>query len=96
LGCAGLHGMLKKNLEFGIWLKKTAHGYKYGREAITGIKKWAEQNLDYECFLYPVDRANIASRKIPETLGGKVVREYEHKKINGNVLYLLEYRIDKS
>ncbi|OWY66182.1 GNAT family N-acetyltransferase [cyanobacterium TDX16] len=96
LGCAGLHGMLGKTPEFGIWLKKTAHGYKYGLEAIRGIKNWAEQNLDYEYFLYPVDRANIASRKIPETLGGKVVREYKHKKTNGNILYLLEYRIEKS
>jgi [ribosomal protein S5]-alanine N-acetyltransferase len=96
LGCAGLHGMLGKTPEFGIWLKKTAHGRKYGLEAIRGIKNWAEQNLDYEYFLYPVDRANIASRKIPETLGGKVVREYEHKKTNGNILYLLEYRIERA
>ncbi|MDZ4875470.1 MAG: hypothetical protein CLLPBCKN_004866 [Chroococcidiopsis cubana SAG 39.79] len=71
--------MLGKTPEFGIWLK-TAHGRKYGLEAIRGIKNWAEQNLDYEYFLYPVNRANIASRKIPETLGGKVVREYEHKR----------------
>jgi len=77
-------------------VKKTAHGRKYGLEAITGVKNWAEQNLDCECFLYPVDRANIASRKIPEALGGEVVREYEHKKMNGNILYLLEYRINKS
>ncbi|WP_039717664.1 GNAT family N-acetyltransferase [Scytonema millei] len=96
LGCAGLHGMLGKTPEFGIWLKKAAHGYKYGLEAIRGIKSWAEQNLDCEYFLYPVDRANIASRKIPEALGGKVVREYEHKKTNGNILYLLEYCLNRS
>lgn len=95
LGCAGLHGMLGKTPEFGIWLKKIAHGHKYGLEAIIGIKNWAEKNLDYDCFLYPVDRANLPSRKIPEALGGKVIREYEHKKINGNILYLVEYRIDK-
>ena len=95
LGCAGLHDMLGKIPKFGIWLKKAAHGHKYGLEAIKGIKSWAEQNLDCESFLYPVDRANLPSRKIPEALGGKVIREYEHQKINGNILYLVEYRIDK-
>jgi RimJ/RimL family protein N-acetyltransferase len=96
LGCAGLHGMFGKTPEFGIWLKKAAHGHKYGLEAIAGIKNWAEQNLDYEYFLYPVDRANTPSRKIPEALGGKVAREYEYKKMSGNILYLVEYKIYKN
>jgi [ribosomal protein S5]-alanine N-acetyltransferase len=95
-GCAGLHGMLGETPKFGIWLKKAAHGHKYGLEAITGIKIWAEQKLDCESFLYPVDRANLPSRKIPEALGGEVIREYEHQKINGNILHLLEYRIDRT
>lgn len=95
LGCVGLHGMFGKTPEFGIWLKKTAHGHKYGLEAITGIENWAEQNLDCEYFLYPVDRANIPSRKIPEALGGKAMREYEYKKADGNILNFVEYHIYK-
>jgi [ribosomal protein S5]-alanine N-acetyltransferase len=91
LGCVGIHDLTGKTPELGIWLKKSAHGSKYGLEAITGVKNWAEANLDYEYLRYPVDLANIPSRKIPEALGGKVIREYEHKKINGNILYLLEY-----
>jgi hypothetical protein len=47
------------------------------------------QQLYYEYFLYPVDRANTPSRKIPEALGGKVAREYEYKKMSGNILDLL-------
>ena len=96
LGCAGLHDMLGKIPEFGIWLKKSAHGYKYGLEAIAGIKNWADKNLDYEYFLYPVERENIPSRKIPEALDGKIIREYEYKKTNRNILNFVEYRIDKN
>ncbi len=96
LGCAGIHGITRKNPELGIWLKKTAHGNKYGLEAITGIKKWADENLDYEYLLYPVDQANIASRKIPESLGGEIFREYSKVNMSGNILHIVEYRISKN
>lgn len=95
LGCAGLHN-LDKVPELGIWLKKSAHGNKYGLEAITVLKEWADQNLDYEYLLYLVDRNNIASRKIPEALGGKVIQEYEEISMSGNVLQTVEYRIYKN
>lgn len=96
LGCAGIHGINCKNPELGIWLKKAAHGNKYGLEAITGIKNWADENLEYEYLLYPVDRANIASRKIPEFLGGKIFREYNKVNRSGNILHIVEYRIYKN
>ena len=92
LGCAGIHD-IARNPEIGIWLKRSAHGNKYGLEAITAIKKWADENLNYECLRYPVDRRNIASRKIPEALGGKIFREYDQVNMSGNTLHLLEYRI---
>ena len=95
LGCASLHNLAKKP-QLGIWLKKAAHGNKYGLETITAIKDWADENLDYEYLLYPVDKANIASRKIAEALGGKVWQEYEKTNLSGNVLNTLEYRIYKS
>jgi len=96
LGCAGIHGIhnvKQQHPELGIWLKKAAHGNKYGLEAIAAIKNWADANLKYEYLSYPVDRRNVASRKIPEALGGQISREYEHIKMNGNILHLLEYRI---
>jgi RimJ/RimL family protein N-acetyltransferase len=62
-------------------------------EAITAIKKWAEENLNYEYLRYPVDRRNIASRKIPEALGGKIFRQYDRVNMSGNNLRLLEYII---
>lgn len=95
LGCAGIHDIKQKDPELGIWLKKAAHGHKYGQEAITAIKNWAEQNLDYNYLRYPVDKANIASRKIPESLGGNLADEYDKINLSGNILHIVEYRIYK-
>ena len=95
LGCAGLHD-IDKELRLGIWLKKAAHGNKYGLEAITALKEWADRNLDYEYILYPVDRRNIASKKIPEALGGKVISQYQKVNMSGKLLDTLEYRIYKN
>jgi len=94
LGCTGLH-QLDKKPTLGIWLKQAAHGNKYGLEAITGIKEWVDTNLDCEYLSYSVDKRNIASRKIPELLGGKVVREYADINQMGKVLHLVEYRFYK-
>ncbi|MEA5502891.1 GNAT family N-acetyltransferase [Halotia wernerae UHCC 0503] len=95
LGCSGIHELNSKYPAAGIWLKKSAHGNGYGLEAIAALKKWAEDNLDYEYLIYPVDRANIPSRKIPERLGGQIFREYEQINLSGNILRLIEYRIPK-
>jgi len=78
LGNAGLH-LDKEQPEFGIWIKKSAHGNGCGFEAIRGIKEWAEQNLDYDYLSYPVVKDNKSSRKIPEKLGGKNVRSFVGK-----------------
>jgi len=93
VGCAGLHHVDGKIPEMGIWLRRTAHGSRYGREAMTAIKKWADEKLDYEYIKYPVADKNIASRKIPESMGGKVEDEYDDKGLGGNEFHSLEYRI---
>lgn len=95
LGCTGIHNINRKDPELGIWLKKAAHGNKYGLEAIAAIKDWADTNLEYEFLRYPVDQANIASRKIPEALGGKIIRKYDKTNMSGNTLHLVEYKIYK-
>lgn len=59
--------------ELGIWIKKSAHGKKLGLENISALVEWARANLCYQFLIYPVDRANIASRKIPEALGGQII-----------------------
>lgn len=95
LGGAGIHHIDTKTPELGIWIKRSAYGNKYGQEAVAGLKKWADNNLEYEYLLYPVAKENIASRKIPESMGGKVVREFIGKKENGEDMEELEYRIYK-
>ncbi|MGH2414924.1 MAG: GNAT family N-acetyltransferase, partial [Microcystaceae cyanobacterium] len=73
LGCTGIHEIHSKNPVLGIWIKKSAHGQGYGLEAITALKNWADENLDYEYLIYDVDKENIPSRRIPEKLGGQIV-----------------------
>ena len=96
LGIAGLHGLAKDNPEFGVWIKKAAHGNKYGREAMQAFKAWAEKNHDYEYIRYPVAERNIASRKTAESLGGEVAKEYDRKMPSGRTYHMVEYWIPKS
>jgi RimJ/RimL family protein N-acetyltransferase len=93
LGCAGIHKINTNYPELGIWLKKSAHGNNYGLETITALKTWAEENLHYKSLVYTVDKRNVPSRKIPEKLGGRIVREYKKTNLSGKVLQLLEYKI---
>jgi len=93
LGCTGIHDIHSKHPELGIWLKKSAQGKGYGLEAITALKRWADENLDYEYLIYDVDKANSPSRRIPEKLGGQITREYDKTNLSGRVLYILEYKI---
>jgi hypothetical protein len=57
------------------------------------LKKWADKNMDYKYIIYPANRKNIPSRKIPEALGGKVVKAHEKVNMSGKLLNALEYRI---
>ena len=93
LGHGGLHHIGGDTPELGIWIKQGAHGQAYGREAVTALTRWGFENLQVRYLVYPVDRRNIASRKIPESLGGVVEAEYEHTNLSGRVLDIVEYRI---
>jgi [ribosomal protein S5]-alanine N-acetyltransferase len=95
LGCAGLHDLDSPTPELGVWLKKSAQGRGFGFEAVASLKKWADGNLNYRVLVYPVDEANIASRKIPEKLGGTVTRQYVEKSMSGKALHLVIYEIPR-
>ncbi len=95
LGCGGIHELKTRTPKLGIWIKKSAHGNKYGQEAVKGLKEWAEKNLDYDYLRYPVDKQNIPSRKIPESLGGVIKKEYKRKNESGKTLDEVEYWIYK-
>lgn len=94
LGCCGFHGRGKPHTpEFGIWLKKSAHGNAYGLEAIKTLGHWAVEHIDFDYAIYPVDRANVASRKIPETLGGIIIEEKQVPTLRGTTLDELVFKI---
>ncbi len=63
VGVCALHNLHTDTPELGIWTKKSAHGSGFGREAIRCLKQWADETLDYEYLLYPVDRRNLPSQK---------------------------------
>ena len=97
LGCCGFHSKETPTTpEFGIWIKKDAHGNKYGREAIKILKHWAIENIDFDYAIYPVDKANIASRKTAESLGGMVIKERRIKTMRGSYLDEVVYKIPKT
>jgi ribosomal-protein-alanine N-acetyltransferase len=97
LGVCGLHGTRNaEEPEFGIWLKKTAQRKALGLEAITVLKAWCERSLSIEGFVYPVDRRNQPSRRIPEAIGGKVVSEKKVATMSGGELDELIYLIPLS
>jgi RimJ/RimL family protein N-acetyltransferase len=93
LGQGGLHHLERDTPELGIWIKKSAHSHAYGREAVTGLACWAFENLRVRYLIYPVDRENTPSRRIPESLGGNVEAEYRFPNQSGRVLDLLVYHI---
>ncbi|MEX8494590.1 GNAT family N-acetyltransferase [Sphaerotilus sp.] len=93
LGCIGLHGLDRPDPEMGLWLKEAVHGRGLGREAAGALIAWARAQGRFECVRYPVDRRNLASRKIPEAHGGVIAREFREVSGSGFELDLIEYRI---
>lgn len=94
LGVCGLHGRPNPNEPMlGIWLKKSAHGNHYGQEAIKYLADWTRKNIVHSHMIYPCDKANIASRKIAEHLGGVVFHEGQTKSMSGNVLNEVAYKV---
>jgi [ribosomal protein S5]-alanine N-acetyltransferase len=93
IGHGGISKLNTDTPEPGIWIKKGAHGHKYGREAVETLTEWIDENYKYKYIMYPVDKSNIASRKIPESLGGVIENEYKKTNASGNILDMVEYRI---
>ncbi|MGM0640688.1 MAG: GNAT family N-acetyltransferase [Thermotogota bacterium] len=94
IGNAGLHNTNSEIPELGIWIKKDAFGKGFGKEAITAITEWAKSNLKVKYITYPVDKDNIPSKKIPLSLNGKFIKEYEEKTPDGRILNIEEYYIE--
>lgn len=76
IGLAGLHNLKSEVPVLGIWIKFDSHGNHFGREAIGGLINHAKI-LGIKKLCYPVDRRNIASKKIPLFYGGELVTNYK-------------------
>ena len=68
VGRAGLHPADGTMLETGVWIKESAQGHGYGREAVAAVTKWAGEKFRPSGFLYPVVDENIPSRRLAEAL----------------------------
>jgi len=95
IGCAGIHKINSLKPELGIWIKKYSYGNGYGIEAITGMIKWVKETIEFDYLVYPVDKKNLQSRRIPERNGGIIGREYKEINKAGFELDIVEYWIYK-
>jgi RimJ/RimL family protein N-acetyltransferase len=93
LGMTGLHRIAGGEAEAGIWIKETAHGFGYGREAVSALIAWAARELGLRAAIYPVVEENRPSRKLAESLGGVVVGAGRLKKSAGIGYTTVVYRI---
>ncbi|WP_192954862.1 GNAT family N-acetyltransferase [Gallaecimonas mangrovi] len=97
LGVCGMHGRgTYHQPELGLWLKMAAHGNGYGREAIWQLCHWMVKNVDFDYAVYPVDKANIPSRRIPESLGGIIAGEVVKENMAGVLLDEVVYHLSKA
>jgi [ribosomal protein S5]-alanine N-acetyltransferase len=92
LGVCGLHHTDTVAIEIGLWLKIGEHKKGYGTETVKALIKFAEENFKFDFLYYPVDKANIASRNIPEKLGFTAVKEYLLPKSPTENLNIVEYQ----
>ncbi len=93
VGCIGLHEVDTHTPVLGIWLAKNFHRQGLGLEGIQALCGWAATEIECDYLKYPVDRANMPSRRIPESLGGEVEDEYDRITPDGRTLNIVEYRI---
>ncbi|PTS93836.1 N-acetyltransferase [Pedobacter sp. HMWF019] len=92
LGCRGIHNISEESIELGLWLKKDVHGHGFGTEIVGELINFIEGNLKFNYLIYPVDKENVASRRIPEKLGFSIFGEYKEAKDENTFFNIIEYR----
>lgn len=93
LGTAGVHNTDATEPEVGIWIKESQHGYGYGREAVAMIVAFAANDLGKRAVVYPVVERNGSSRRLAESLGGKIIGTRLLRKAGGIEHPEVVYRI---
>jgi RimJ/RimL family protein N-acetyltransferase len=93
LGAAGLHNVDADEPVAGIWIKESQHGHGYGREAVAMIVAFAANDLSKRALVYPVVEQNGPSRRLAESLGGRIVGTQLLRKAAGIEYPQVVYRI---
>jgi RimJ/RimL family protein N-acetyltransferase len=79
----GLHNTSAAEPETGIWIKELQHGYGYGREAVATVISFTARDLGKRAVVYPVVEQNGPSRRLAESLGGRIVGTRLLRKTDG-------------
>jgi [ribosomal protein S5]-alanine N-acetyltransferase len=93
IGCFSLENIGSAHPEMGGWVKESAQGNLYGREAADEIKRWANKHLDHQYLVWPCAVENRASRTLAQALGGQVHRTYRKRTSAEVEMTYAEYRI---
>ncbi|MGO7861690.1 GNAT family N-acetyltransferase [Rhizobium ruizarguesonis] len=88
LGIVGLHDLQSGTPELGIWLRHDVHGMGLGRELIGAVATWASRNVPIKYFEYPVAEENVASRRIAEAYGGRIMERRTSPKYQSVVYHI--------
>ncbi len=92
LGLVGVERLDDPVPELGVWMKPTAHGQGFGREAVEAVVRWASGVCEGPGFIYPVAVENAASRRIAEALGGEIIATRSGRKYD-SVVYRIPRRL---
>ena len=96
IGRASLHPADADLLETGVWIKESAQGRGYGREAVAAVIKWASEKFHPSRFLYPVVDENTRSCRLAEALRGEIIGTRQRQKAGDRNRKLLLYCIPVS
>jgi RimJ/RimL family protein N-acetyltransferase len=93
IGMTSLHPAGADFLETGVWIKESAQGCGYGREAVAAVIKWASEKFHPSGFLYPVVDENTRSCRLAEALRGEIIGTRQRQKAGDKNRKLLLYCI---
>ena len=92
-----MHKINTQTPEFWIWIKKSAHWKWFWKEVIKALYIWMINNINFDYIIYPVDKDNIASKKLPESIWWITNDQIKNKKTpDWRILNLVEYKIYKN
>ncbi|MEX0632537.1 GNAT family N-acetyltransferase [Serratia ureilytica] len=87
VGVGGAHNLRSRTPELGIWVKESLHGRLRARNR-AGHRALGQRALSASAPYLPGGRANTASRRLAESLGGVLAGKRENIKYDAVVYHL--------